>query len=431
MLRIHLVSLFPEYFDSPLATALLAKGQERGLVAFERLNPRDRAHDKHRTVDDRPYGGGPGMVMMPGPLTETLREIERPGRMLLMSPGGRPFDQSLAFELAREENLTIICGRYEGIDARLEELFPLEPVSVGDFVLSGGESAAMCVVEAVTRLQPGFMGHEQAWEEESFTRGLLEYPHYTRPEVFEGLEVPEILRSGDHGKVAAWRREQSLLATWRRRPELLDKVRLSRNELRLLDGEHSRVGPGPRLGRNLFIVLVHHPVLNKQGRVQASSLTNLDTHDISRVSRSYGLGGFYATTPLEDQRLLAEELLAHWVGGQGGATNPDRAQALGMMRVLATLDEALADIEERAGMAPKVLLTSARGPESVAPSEVREWLLAGPVALVLGTASGLAPELTAKADGVYRPLRPLGGYNHLSVRAAAAIVVDRLLGDWD
>jgi len=176
---------------------------------------------------------------------------------------------------------------------------------------------------------------------------------------------------------------------------------------------------------------VHYPVLNKHGDVQASSLTNLDVHDMARVSRTYGLGGFYVTTPLEDQRVLARELLEHWVSGRGKEANPYRSQALEHVRVLEDVQSALADIALHAGRPAKVLLTSARGPESVSPVEVRQWLGQGPVALVLGTASGLAPQLKELAHGVVRPLRYLSEYNHLSVRSAASILVDRLLGDWE
>jgi len=423
----HIVTLFPEFFREVLACGLMGKAVEAGLVAFDFVNPRDFALDRHRTVDDRPYGGGPGMVMMPGPLAQALSGIGTPGPMLLMTPGGRPFDQQAAKRLADAPDLTLICGRYEGIDARLGMRFPLEPLSVGDFVVNGGESAALCVIEAVARLVPGFMGKNESAEEESFSSGLLEYPHYTRPEVFEGLAVPPVLLSGDHARIAAWRREQSLAATLAVRPELLPEAGLTARDVEFLQGKK-----GPGLGRNLYAALLHGPVLNRQGKTGTTSLTNLDVHDIARVSRSYGLGGYFVVTPLADQRALAEKLTGHWTGGPGLEANPDRAQALSLVRVRSDLPQVMDEIARERGLRPFVAATSARAEgESgfTGFGRLREILCEKPVLLVFGTGSGLAPEATCLADGVLPPIRPLDAYNHLSVRSAAAILIDRLLGD--
>lgn len=426
-MRITIVTLFPEFFDSPLRCALMGKGREAGVVDFALVNPRDFTTDRHRTADDRPYGGGPGMVMLAEPLARALESIPQPGRMLLTSPRGRALDQDLARELAAEESVTVICGRYEGLDERLCELFPLEHVRVGEAVLNGGEAAALCLAEAVARLRPGFMGHADSGEEESFSRGLLEYPHYTRPEEFRGLPVPEVLLSGDHARIARWRREQALAETLRRRPDLLEQADLGRDDLETLR-RLRREGP-PRPGRNLYLALVHAPVLNKFGEVTAVSLTNLDVHDIGRVSRTYGAAGLAVVTPLEDQQALLGKLLGHWTEGAGSRSNPDRAEALDRVAGLPDLDAAVAWVEAQAGSRPKVVATSARDAGSLTLPQVREWLRDEPVLLVLGTGHGLAPQILERADGVLRPLRPLGEYNHLPVRAAAAILLDRLLGD--
>jgi tRNA (guanine37-N1)-methyltransferase len=427
--RFTVVTIFPEFFDSPLAAGLLGKAVESGRIEIERVTPRAHAADRHQTVDDKPYGGGPGLVMKVEPLAKTLAAIKRPGRMLLLSPRGRPLTQALARELSAEPALTIVCGRYEGIDERLLSLFPLELVSVGDFVLNGGEAAALCLIESVARLLPEFMHAEESLAEESFASGLLEYPHYTRPEVFEGLAVPEVLLSGAHARIAAWRREQSLTATARLRPGLLAEAGLAAADCPTL-----RAHLPARLGRGLYLALVHHPVLNKSGDTVAVSLTNLDLHDMARVSRTYDLGGAYAVTPLADQRRLAETLIAHWVDGPAGASNPDRASALRRVRVAASLDEVLRDVEALAGQPPAVVATSARFEAGDARcaltcGQVRAMLELKPVLLVFGTGSGLAGEVLERAGGRLRPVRFLDGYNHLSVRAALAVVVDRLLGD--
>ena len=423
-MRIHILTLFPEYFDSPLNCALLGKARQQGLVEFSLVNPRDFATDRHRTVDDRPYGGGPGMVMALDPLCAALRSLPEPGRILMLSPRGRRLDQSLARELSAEPALTVLCGRYEGIDERLLDLFPVELVSVGDVVLSGGESAAMCLIESVARLIPGFMGKEESGQDESFSGGLLEYPHYTRPEVYEGLAAPPILLGGDHAKVAAWRRERSLDETLARRPDLLARASLSERDRAFLAAR-----PRTLPGRNLHVALVHGPVLNKFGRTVTVSLTNLDLHDIARISRTYGLAGFTVVTPLRDQQALAATLLNHWTRGAGSQANPDRAQALETVRVAASLEEAVAGVRAHAGQDPWVLATSARPDGAVTPEEVRRVLAERPVLMVLGTGSGLAPEALALTDGQIAPVRPYGGYNHLSVRSAAAILTDRILGD--
>ena len=428
-MHINLITLFPEYFQSPLSCGLMQKARESGLIDFQLFNPRDQATDKHRTVDDSPYGGGPGMVMALAPLAETLRHIPAPGRILLMAPAGRAFDQNLARELAAElasgTPLTLISGRYEGIDARLGELFPLTPISVGDYVLNGGEAACLSVIESVCRLLPGFMGHEDSGEEESFSHGLLEYPHYTRPEVFEGLPVPEILTQGNHARIAAWRREESLRATLRLRPELLDTAPLGPADLTCL-----RSLPHLSLGRNLHLALVHYPVLDKDKNSLAVSLTNLDIHDIARSSCCYGLGGYYVVTPLQDQKRLLAELLEHWTSGAGSRSNPDRAEALRLVTAADSVDDVLAEVEARCGERPLILGSSARPEGDFSYAATRAALAELPVLLLLGTSHGLAPAVLDKCDGVLRPLRGAGAYNHFSVRSAAAVMLDRILGDW-
>ncbi|MBZ4648939.1 MAG: tRNA (guanine37-N1)-methyltransferase [Desulfomicrobiaceae bacterium] len=421
-MRFTLLTLFPEFFASPLACGLLGRAVERGLVQVEFRNPRDYSQDKHRHVDDRPYGGGAGMVMTVDPVARALKDAPS-ARRILLAPKGRPLTQAMARELAQEEDLVVICGRYEGIDARLEALFPMEAVSVGDVVLNGGESAALCLMEAVSRLVPDFLGKEESAEEESFSAGLLEYPHYTRPESYAGLQVPEVLLSGDHARIRAWRREQSLRQTLELRPDLLNTAELDAADYKLL-----RAMSRPRLGRNLFVALVHYPVLDKKGRTIATSLTNLDLHDIARLSRTYGLGGYWVCTPVEDQQALARTLLSHWRDGEGAAANPCRREALSLVDVVSSLEEAVAAVRARTGRSPRIVVTSAREGTATA-SEVRQWLSSMPVLLVLGTGHGLAPEVLQQAHACLRPVRFLETYNHLSVRSAAAIMVDRLVGD--
>ncbi len=225
-MRIDVVTIFPALFEPLRDTALLGAACRAGRIDLGVHDLRDWTGDRHRTVDDTPYGGGPGMVLKPEPLVAAIEALagekgpKRTGRVLLMSPAGRVLDHDGVEELAKERHLVLVCGRYEGVDQRAIELAVDEEVSIGDYVLAGGELPAMVVIEAVTRLRPGVMGNPESAETESFRDGLLEGPQYTRPAAYRGLEVPEVLRSGDHAAIARWRAEQARERTRRRRPDL-------------------------------------------------------------------------------------------------------------------------------------------------------------------------------------------------------------------
>jgi len=241
MIRFHVVTLFPEMFAAVTDCGVGARARERGLWELSRWNPRDYATDRYRSVDDRPYGGGPGMVMLAGPLERALEAVRAAGggAVTYLSPQGARLDHARVVELSRRETVTLLCGRYEGIDERLLRRRVDEELSLGDFVLSGGEIAAMAVIDAVVRQLPGALGDESSTAEESFVGGLLEYPHYTRPEVWPedgaGEAVPAVLLSGHHANVRRWRLKQALGRTWLRRPELLAARALSDEERTLLE----------------------------------------------------------------------------------------------------------------------------------------------------------------------------------------------------
>ena len=226
-MRIDVLSIFPAFFAGPLDASLLGRARARGTVRIDVHDLRRWTHDAHRTVDDAPFGGGAGMVMQPAPFFEAVEDlygsIDARPRTVVTTPRGRRLTQELVRELSAESQLLMLCGRYEGIDERVHQALATDEVSIGDYVLAGGEVAACVVIEAVTRLLPGVMGNADSADEESFgVEGLLEYPHYTRPATYRGLAVPDVLLSGDHGRIAAWRREQSRSHTRRLRAELLD-----------------------------------------------------------------------------------------------------------------------------------------------------------------------------------------------------------------
>jgi tRNA (guanine37-N1)-methyltransferase len=236
-MRFDVFTLFPETFTPYLQVSILQKAAERGLVEIALHNIRDWAHDKHHTTDDTPYGGGGGMVMKPEPVFEAVESVLGPqpaGPVILLTPQGRVFNHGLAEELVQNQRIALLCGRYEGVDERIREHLVSDEISIGDYVLTGGELPAMIIIDAVSRLIPGVLGDPGGAADDSHASGLLEYPHYTRPPEFRGQTVPEVLLSGDHAKIEQWRREQSLLRTLKRRPELLKNAPLTKADMKFL-----------------------------------------------------------------------------------------------------------------------------------------------------------------------------------------------------
>jgi len=238
-MQIDVVTLFPEMFKVLTDYGITGRAINRGIVELGFWNPRDYSDDTHNTVDDRPYGGGPGMVLMMKPLREAIRQArnstDKPARVVYLSPQGRKLDQKAMKEMAGNQRIVLVCGRYEGVDERLISAEVDEEWSIGDYVLSGGELAAMVCIDGMTRLLPEALGHELSAEQDSFVSGLLDHPHYTRPEEVDGIPVPDILLSGDHAAINRWREKQSLGRTWLRRPDLLEQLELSMEQQQLLD----------------------------------------------------------------------------------------------------------------------------------------------------------------------------------------------------
>ena len=231
-MQFHIITIFPEWFTSPLSVGLLRKARDKAILSFDVHDLRDYAPGKHRSTDDTPYGGGWGMVMTPEPLVNAIEAVSEPlsnARRIFLSPQGQPLSQARTAELAACEALVLVCGRYEGVDERVLA-FVDEEISIGDYIVGGGEVAALVLIDAVARLVPGVVGRKESTEDESFSTGLLEYPQYTRPEAFRGMAVPDVLLSGHHADITRWRRRQSLLRTRARRPDLLKKANLSPEE---------------------------------------------------------------------------------------------------------------------------------------------------------------------------------------------------------
>lgn len=238
MKQFFVLTLFPEMIQQTLSHSIMGRAQKEGHISVEAINIRDYTLNKQKHVDDYPYGGGAGMVMQAQPIYDAYQSIAEKAqgaRVVYMTPQGRPFTQRIAEELSKEENLVFLCGHYEGIDERIIEEIVTDEISLGDFVLTGGELAAITIIDAVSRLVPGVLGKEDSFADESFSDGLLEYPQYTRPPVFHGKEVPEILLSGHHANIAKWRREQSLVRTVKKRPDLLETAELTAKERQFVE----------------------------------------------------------------------------------------------------------------------------------------------------------------------------------------------------
>lgn len=423
MLNFTVVTLFPPMFESALGHSILKKAQEKDLISIRLVDPRAYTTDRHHITDDYPYGGGQGMVIKPEPLVAAIEDIRARNpnaRVLLLSPQGTVFTQKTAAQLAQEKDLVLVCGRYEGVDERVKSFVDAE-LSVGDYTLSGGEPAALVVIDAVARLIPGVLGNEKSAAEESFSHGLLEYPQYTRPEEFRGMRVPEVLLSGDHERIRQWRQEMSVRLTAQRRPDLLSKAALTASQEPQASGNQASV----------YVALLHYPVYDKNGQVVTTAVTNMDIHDIARSGRTYGIRGFYVVTPVKALQKLARKIIHHWEQGYGSQYNATRKEALALARITDTLDEVLIDIERECGEKPLLVVTSARpGGKRTSFTELRDMLIkvSQPFLLILGTGWGLTETIFSRSDYVLEAIEGPTDYNHLSVRSAAAIMLDRLLG---
>ncbi len=408
MKRFNIVSLFPDFFSTPLSTGLLGKAIEKKIIEVNFYNPRDYTTDGYKSVDDYPYGGGSGMLLSTEPLKRTLDHVRKQDPLtfiVFLTPRGVRFSQKIAFMLKDVNSITLVCGRYEGFDERIVEEYANLEISLGDFVTMGGEVAALAVIEAVSRLVPGVIGNESSIKEESFSNGILEYPQYTRPRIFMGKKVPEVLLSGNHEAIEKWRKERALRDTLERRPDIIRK--------------------------KFYIAIVHFPVKGKDGRTIGTSVVPFDIHDAGRVARTYGASGVFIITPFKTQQSLTRRLIFHWIKGYGSIYNETRKEAMELVRVSNSIEEAKTSIEQETGMKPVVVSTTAREIEGyVTYKKIREMAHSGeigPFLYLFGTGWGLTDETLKNSDVVLEPVRGFG-YNHLSVRSATSIIVDRIYG---
>jgi tRNA (guanine37-N1)-methyltransferase len=429
-MRYDILTIFPEFFESPFSFGILKKAQEKGLLDIQTHDIREHTEDKHKTVDDTPYGGGGGMLMKIAPLASAIEDIKSTSRkslVVLTTPDGEKFSDKMARELAEYEQIIIICGRYEGVDERIRELYVDREISIGDYVLSGGENAASVIVESVSRFIPEVLGNALSPENDSFNQGLLEYPQYTRPEEFKESKVPDVLLSGNHGEIDEWRRKESIKRTFKKRPDMLDNAILKNEDIEVIKKLKETDSPTFKL----YIALIHYPVYNNRFKIITTAFTNLDVHDIARSAVTYGVKSFYLVQPNLEQQKLVNRVLKHWTEGEGASFNKSRSEALNLVALRNTLEDVALEIEEIEGEKPVTIVTDARSADNMIGFEgLRELIFSEeqkPYLLLLGTGWGLAQEIMERADYRLKPVSGYTNYNHLSVRSAAAIILDRLL----
>ncbi|MBN1333715.1 MAG: tRNA (guanosine(37)-N1)-methyltransferase TrmD [Synergistales bacterium] len=416
-MKVTIITAFPDFMDSFISTSILGRAVKEGLIDISILDLRSYSQGNYRQIDDYAFGGG-GMVLMAEPLQKALHHIfstHGRGKVIFPSPQGGVMTQQTVETLSTAQHLIFICGHYEGIDERFCDQYVDLEISIGDYVLTGGEIPCMAIIDAVSRLLPGVVGKEQAVIEDSFYRGMLDHPHYTRPSSWKGIEVPEVLLSGDKKAIGKWRREQAVQRTLARRPDLLSRANIM-----------------PYLDKSAYVALVHHPVLDRKGESSTAAVTGLDIHDISRTCRTYGIKRFFIITPIKSQRDMAREIMHHWTEGYGATFNPLRGEALKLAKIIPSIEKTIAWVEEKEKVKPYVIATTAKFRSgSTHWMELKKSLLTlnKPVLFLFGTSWGLDEDVFSISDSTMQPIRGgINDYNHLSVRNAVAITMDRFFG---
>jgi tRNA (guanine37-N1)-methyltransferase len=420
-MNIKVLTIFPELIEQFTSNRLFSRAVEQGLLKFEVEQLRDYAVNAHGQIDDTPYGGGSGMILRPDAAIPAIKRAKASNpklKVIVPSPRGTPLTQPLLQKLTDDTindgvDYLFLCPRYEGLDQRILDHHVDLEVSLGDYVLMGGEVPVMAMIEGMVRLIPGVLGNAESALSESFENesGLLEYDQYTKPANYEGRDVPEVLTSGNHEAIAKWREVSSIQRTAEHRPDLLAGRRLP--------------------DCPVYLALIHYPVLGKDNEIVTSSITNIDLHDIARTSRTYGARGLYIVHPTRIQRSLTEKIAQHWDTGYGSTYNPNRSDALRLVRVVTAIDEMVTQIEQEHGSFPLLVGTSARrGPHATSYENFQKICFSSkrPILLMFGTSWGLASEAMERAEIILEPIEGATDYNHLSVRSAAAIIMDRVLG---
>lgn len=420
-MKYSVISIFPGLLKSFSEAGVFSQGLKKNKIELELLNPREFTTDLHKTVDDKPYGGGDGMLMLAEPLALAVEQLKASHssaktRVIYLSPQGSILNDRKAKELVQKyDHLILVCGRYGGVDQRFIDSFVDEEISVGDFVLSGGELAAGILMEVTSRFVPGVLGAAASPIQDSFLDGKLEAPQYTRPEIWREQPVPPVLLCGDPKKISQHNSSLAEQVTLQKRPDLL--------------------GTSRPLTAPVSVGLLHYPIQDREKKIVATNITNFDIHDIARAATVYGVDKYYLIHPMKEQLMFVDRILMHWRTGFGSKFNPFRKKALNSVLSVESLEKALLEwgVEK-----PLVIATHARavpGVKSWSCKELHSYIRepsARPVFLLFGTGFGMTDEFMRGCDGVLESIRgaPPADFRHLSVRSAVSIYLDRILGPW-
>lgn len=460
-MKFNVISIFPEMINQALSCGVVGRGINNKKLEVQTINLRDFAEDKYQTVDDKPYGGGDGMLLKPEPIAKALASLgikaknfstgkpqntstDAPQnntttsdsqnfnshKVVYLSPQGSLWKDSKARIWAKDcKELTLICGRYAGVDQRILDLYVDEEVSIGDYVLSGGELPALSLIDSISRFIPGVLGHEDSANEDSFADCLLEAPQFTRPVVFQALPVPEVLISGDHKKIKKYKKDFALSTTKLKRPDLYKKyLNLKKEENTFTEKENAL----QKQSSLLSIALMHNKVLDKSGQEVITTLTHFDIHDIARSAKTYNLKQYFIVNPIPEQLSFLSRVLDHWKLGRDKKLK--RSQALNLVSGVSDFESMLLKFSKK----PFIIFTSAKEVKDLPPISIKQIVEklqnnanvdssdAVEVLLLFGTGCGLAPSLIELCDGVLEPINTGSGFNHLSVRSAVSILLDRI-----
>jgi len=435
-----IVSVFPELHHKFLKTSLIAKAQNEGIVEFNLVALSDMCEPKKR-IDEPVCGPGAGMIIKPEIIETAIEHCEQEygkAYKIFFSPQGKTLTQNLLKQFSEQLSPTsdasekvggekilhilLVCSRYEGIDERVEEFYADTIISIGDYVLLGGDIPAQVFIEGLLRLIPDVVGKQESVEQESFSGPFLDYPEYGLPKTWKNKPIPEIVLSGDHKKIEQWRQEAAAKKTALHRFDWFRKNRPSSEQIEIFRKQIP----------NHYVALMHADIVIKGGRIGYSSVTSLDLHDIARSSATYGIKKTFMVSPLKDQQAIMKSLLDFWKSESGEKYNLSRHQAVSRVETTKTLADTVDHIAKDEEKKPLIITTSAKTHEHTQKidfsSQGRVWSENRPILFVFGTAQGLSEEVLNKSDFLLVPVNGMTNYNHLSVRSAVAIILDRWLG---
>ena len=432
-MKISLVTLFPDLYTPFLQASLVRRAQEKGAISCDVVSMLGVCAPKER-VDGPTFGHGPGMLIRPEVIERVVEAQEaKQGKAfkIFFSPHGKKLTQPLLHELsakikAQGNHLMTIAARYEGIDARAEEYYADEIISVGDFVLMGGDLPAMMLLEGLLRLIPGVIGTQESVSEDSFTGPFVDYPHYTAPVEWKNLKVPDVIRSGDHAAMEQWRQQEAVKRTVAHHFGWVRSQKLTPKERELVHNAMPKH----------YVALMHTGVILPNETEGTTSVTSIDMHDLARSTKTFGIEHYFVVSSLEDQQKIVGKLLEFWQEGAGVTYREDRHEALKQVSCEKSLDAVIAFIEKKEGKKPLIVVTSAHEQNGGVAEEKnityydqeKVWAHQRPVLILFGTGNGLGPSVMQQADYVLVPIEGFSSFNHLSVRSAAAIILDRWLG---